>query len=424
MTTTDLTSSITAVRGVRAVLADRVLDDATVVVEDGHIASIAERGAAPPGAVDGRGALCLPGLIDTHSDGLEKELRPRPGVELDIDFALRSFEGRVRAAGVTTMFHGIGFEESEKYQRTVALADRLCDAVERRTASSDAIVDHRILYRLDARDHDGFLALQRRLARRIDEGTLPLVSFEDHTPGQGQYTDRTAFERYIAGTRGITPDEARRVVDELIVERDQLLENRSRALPWLTGEAGARRIRLMAHDPATPAEVGEAVSWGATIGEFPTTVEAARLAREHGLRTVCGAPNVLRGASHSGNVSAVELISLGLCDGLASDYLPSTLLGAVGALVDGGVCSLPAAVALVTTGPATTVGLTDRGDLAEGARGDLVLATLTGRLPTVRSVLRPADHLDPRHQYQYQYPYPQDQEEQRWTLNPWRASAT
>ena len=381
-----------AVIDVRAVLPDRVLDQATVVVEDGLIAAVSERGAAPPNAIDGRGAFCLPGLVDTHSDGLEKELRPRPGVVLDTDFALRSYEGRVRAAGVTTMYHGIGFENGEKYQRSVELANELCDAIERRARSADAIVDHRILYRLDARDADGFVSLQQRLARRLDDGALPLVSFEDHTPGQGQYTDRTAFERYITGTQGLSADEARRRVDELIGEREQLLVNRARALPWLTREAQRGGIRLMAHDPTTLDEVEEAVSWGAAIGEFPTTVEAARLARERGLRTVCGAPNVLRGGSHSGNVSAVELVSLGLCDGLASDYLPSTLLGAVAALADAGVCTLPGAVALVSSGPAETVGLHDRGRLATGCRGDLVLASLDGRLPTVRAVLRAADH--------------------------------
>ncbi|CAN5625747.1 alpha-D-ribose 1-methylphosphonate 5-triphosphate diphosphatase [soil metagenome] len=386
--------TVFAVTDVRAVLPDRVLDHATVVVEDGVIAAVSERGAAPPHAIDGRGAFCLPGLVDTHSDGLEKELRPRPGVVLDTDFALRSYEGRVRAAGVTTMYHGIGFENGEKYQRSVQLANELCDAIERRACSADAIVDHRILYRLDARDADGFVSLQERLARRLDDGALPLVSFEDHTPGQGQYTDRTAFERYIRGTQGLSDDEARRRVDELIAERDQLLVNRARALPWLTRAAGAGHLRLMAHDPTTTDEVEEAVSWNAAIGEFPTTVEAARLARERGLRTVCGAPNVLRGGSHSGNVSAADLISLGLCDGLASDYLPSTLLGAVAVLVHDGACALPDALALVTSGPADTAGLRDRGRLVAGCRGDLVLASFDGRLPTVRAVLRAADHLE------------------------------
>jgi alpha-D-ribose 1-methylphosphonate 5-triphosphate diphosphatase len=149
----------------------------------------------------------------------------------------------------------------------------------------------------------------------------------------------------------------------------------------------AGTIMLMAHDPATDDDVAEAVSWGSHIAEFPTTVRAAELAHAAGLRTVCGAPNVLRGQSHSGNVSATDLIRAGLCDGLASDYLPTTLLGAVAALVDRGVCDLPTAVAQVTSGPADTVGLHDRGRLALGQRGDLVLVTFDGALPTVRAVL-------------------------------------
>lgn len=408
-----------AVRDVVAVLPDRVLEGATVVIEDGVIVEVSTQRAAPPGRIDGRGLLCLPGLVDTHSDGLEKELHPRPGVVLDVDFALRSFEGRMRGAGVTTAYHGVAFEENGTYQRSVALAHELCDAIERRTVSADPIVDHRILYRLDARDHDGFLALQRRLHTRLDDGALPLVSFEDHTPGQGQYTDRAALERYLAGTRGIGAGEARRAVDELIAERDQVIQNRERALPWLTEAAADGRIRLMAHDPTSADEVLDAVSWNASIGEFPTTVEAARLAKDHGLRTVCGAPNVLRGASHSGNVSATELIALGLCDGLASDYLPSTLLGAVGALVDRRVCALPGAVRLVTSGPAETVGLTDRGRLEPGARADLVLASLDGPLPTVRRVLLADDHGGAR---------PPDQDHrtgaERWPTTPRSTAST
>lgn len=381
-----------AVRNVRAVLPDRVLDDATVVVRDGMIVDIGIS-SSPSDALDGRGAFCLPGLIDTHSDGLEKELVPRPGVRLPVPFALRSFEARVRSAGVTTVFHGVGFEDDDNYGRSVALANELSDAIETRASSGDAVIDHRILYRLDARDAPGFDGLMARLGSRLAEfAAPPLVSFEDHTPGIGQYTDRTAFERYIAGTRNVSPDEARQRVDQLIAERDALLVNRERALPWLTAQAAAGTIMLMAHDPATDDDVDEAVTWGARIAEFPTTVRAAELAHGVGLRTVCGAPNVLRGQSHSGNVSATDLIRAGLCDGLASDYLPSTLLGAVAALVDRGVCDLPSAVAQVTSGPADTVGLTDRGRLATGQRGDLVLVTFEGALPTVRCVLCAPQH--------------------------------
>ena len=380
-----------AVRNVAAVLPHRVLENATIVVEDGVIVAVAERGAAPPHALDGRGRLCLAGLVDTHSDGLEKELHPRPAVRLPVDFAVRSFEGRVRAAGVTTIFHGIGFEDDHHYGRTIELAHTFCDALERHAASGHELADHRILYRLDARDPAGLDAVVSRVPER-GEGVAPLVSFEDHTPGQGQYADRSAFERYLVESKHLTYEEARDRVDELIAQRAAVMHHRERAIPWLRERASSGAIRLMAHDPVTAIDIADAMAWAATIAEFPTTVAAARAAKDRGLRTVCGAPNVLRGGSHSGNVAAEELISLGLCDGLASDYLPSTLLGAVAALVHRSICDLPEAVALVSSGPARTVGLTDRGRIEPGARGDLVLASIQGLLPAVSVVLRAAEH--------------------------------
>lgn len=381
-----------AVTNVTAVLSDRLVDDATIVIEDGVIVDVSTGSTAPTGALDGHGAFCAPGLIDTHSDGLEKELRPRPGVLLPMAFAIHSFEGRVRGAGVTTIFHGVGYENGEKYDRSIEQAAEMCASLEGRGSSGQAPIDHQILHRLDVRDADGFGALRDTIDGRASEppgsaGVLPLVSYEDHTPGQGQYADRRWMERYIAGTRSMAPEQATKYIDEMIAERDKQRVHRDAAMPWLAERALAGSIRLMCHDPASPDDIAEALDVGASIAEFPTTVEAAREAWERGLRIVCGAPNALRGESHSGNVSARELISLGLCDTLASDYLPSTLLGAVGRLVTEGVATLPEAMALVTSGPADTVGLTDRGRLEPGLRGDLVVFDLDGGLPTVRLVV-------------------------------------
>lgn len=382
---------VEAVRNVRAVLADRVLDDATVVWEDDTIVSVHPGAPWPTGALDGRGAYCLPGLVDSHSDGLEKELQPRPGVSFPEAFALRSFEGRVRAAGVTTVFHGVAFEENESYGRTIALADSLRDTIADRQREGGALVDHRALYRLDARDGRGFDALVRRLATDDNQGHPPLVSFEDHTPGQGQFADTVAFREHLGRSRGLSPEDADRQIAELIAERDELLHQRARALPWLTACAREGRIRLLAHDPTTVADVEEVSSWGASVAEFPTSVEAATAARDRGMPTVLGSPNVLRGGSHSGNVAAEELVRRGLCTSLASDYLPSTLLAAAFLLARRGATNLPAAIALVTSGAAEAVGLSDRGRLAEGQRADVVLVDGDAAWPTVRAVVRAAD---------------------------------
>jgi len=186
----------------------------------------------------------------------------------------------------------------------------------------------------------------------------------------------------------MTREEAVAHVDQILVEREAVRHNKELALPWLTEQAALGNITLMAHDPATPEDVAEAVTWNASIAEFPTSVEAAIAARAAGMRTVCGAPNALRGSSHSGNVLATELISLGLCDGLSSDYLPFAMLGAVGTLVKNGTCTLPEAARLVTYGPAETVGITDRGRLEVGLVADVVVCRFNGNLPSVLGVWR------------------------------------
>jgi alpha-D-ribose 1-methylphosphonate 5-triphosphate diphosphatase len=371
----------------RAVLPSRVIDDAVVVVENGVVTEVgpARPGAVPAEAVDLRGALLLPGVVDTHSDGLETELRPRPGAEFDVGFAVASFEGRVRAAGVLTVFHGVAYENHHRKGRTVERARLLGEAIRERAESGRALVDHRMLYRLDARDPGGLAALDEALVGLT--GPPPLVSFEDHTPGQGQYADAEYYRRWLEGTQGISADEAQQRMDALIAERDTRIGHREVALARLAEHAGNGRARLLAHDPVDAEEIAAAFDHGVAVAEFPTTVDAARAAREYGLNIVAGAPNVLRGGSHSGNVSAAELIAVGLVDGLSSDYLPSTPLAAAVLLAERGLASLPAAARLVTAGPAAVAGLTDRGELAPGKRADLIAVTVERGWPTVRMTM-------------------------------------
>jgi len=387
---------------VRAVLADRIVEDALVAVRGGVIAAVEPH---PPGLaadVDGQGLLCVPGLVDVHSDGLEKERLPRPGAELPLEFALLSFEGKLRAAAVTTVFHGAGFEESHGrgLARSVARAEQACAAVA--AARAEGLVDHRILYRLDVRCPEGLAGLRRQLdpvpsteppvpstaPTAAPRPTPALVSHEDHTPGQGQYADRAYYERYLVGTRGMSDPEAAQHVDELIEDRNGRLDVREEALAWLAGRAHAGRIRLLGHDPSSPEEIDELVVRGGAVAEFPTTVAAARAARERGLPVVMGAPNVLRGSSHNGNASGRELVAEGLVTALASDYLPSGLLAAAFALASDAVVDLAAAIRLVTAGAAEVADLPDRGRLAPGLRADLALIAAGPRWPVVRSVLR------------------------------------
>jgi alpha-D-ribose 1-methylphosphonate 5-triphosphate diphosphatase len=379
--------------GVRAVLPDAVVDDARVVVRDGVIVEVGPSPARFAADLDGRGLLCVPGLIDVHSDALERERAPRPGVHLPWDFAVVSLEGKLSAAGITTVFHGAGFQDkmSGAMARSAKTAIEVCEAVTARTLDPAPLVGHRILYRLDARSPEGASALAEALEQHpATAESLPLVSHEDHTPGQGQYADRSYMERYIAESRGVSAEEAAQRVDELIAERDGHLSTLERNMAWLGELARSGRIRLVGHDMDSPEAVQSLRARGGSVAEFPTTVEAAGTARELGFPIVMGAPNVMRGESHSGNVSASALAELGLVDALASDYLPSGLLAGAFTLARTGRATLPTAIGLVTWGAANSAGLTDRGRLAAGLRADLALVDDRSTWPVVRATHRAA----------------------------------
>lgn len=377
-----MSATMWAITNTDAVVGDTIIEGATIVVENGIVVDVGRRIGSPPVRVDARGAFCLPGLVDSHSDGLEKEIRPRPTAVFEIGFALRAFEARLRGVGVTTVFHGIGYQEKTSYDRTIAQAVALRDAVEERQGGH-APVDHRVLYRLEARtdgDLEPFLA---DLRSRDHRDAPPMVSFEDHSPGQGQYRDLEQFKRAIA-TKDL-PDGMglEEYVAQRVAETERLAPLRQRKLDVLIELAAAGEIRLLAHDCEDHDEVDAAATWGAAIAEFPLTVDAARAAIERGMGVVLGAPNVIRGGSHSGNVSAAELVALGLCTGLASDYQPATLIAAAFKLASDGACSLPQSVALVSSGPASMAGLADRGRISPGLRADLCLVEQHGRWPQV-----------------------------------------
>ncbi|CAN5716357.1 hypothetical protein BH24ACT3_BH24ACT3_06880 [soil metagenome] len=382
-----------ALRNVRAVLADRILDDATVLVgPDGRIEAVTSGGATPSGAIDGGGSFCLPGLIDTHSDGLEKELRPRANVVLPVDFALRSFEGRLRSSGVTTVFHGVGFEDKPAYDRTIDQAHDFCTVIAERRRPGTAPTEHRVLHRVEARSPGGLAAALARLPESEEPlagsvAAAPLVSFEDHTPGQGQFRNIEKFRHSVAEERRPPGVDVDTFVQRAIDDAETRSALREEHIAGIGALARSGRIRLLGHDLEDAVQVAEANEvWRASVAEFPLSLGAAAEARDRAMPVVMGAPNVLRGGSHSGNIAAADMVGRGLCDVLASDYQPSTLLAAVFVLAAEGVTSLPAAVGLVTSGPATMAGLTDRGRLAPGCRADLVLVDLDGRWPRAGDV--------------------------------------
>lgn len=328
----------------------------------------------------------MPGLIDVHSDALEKERVPRPTAVLPWDFALASFETKLVGAGVTTIFHGAAFQNKTAHgvARTPTTALDICETVDRHRS---ARVVHRVLHRFAIRSQDGANSLRERLRARADDAEPILLSHEDHTPGQGQYANVAHFvDARVAS--GADRAEVSAQVERRMAEAHLTDHVREANFAWIEGLAREGRVRLLGHDPDSAEAVDALVERGGNVAEFPTTLEAARRAREVGLLVVAGAPNVLRDGSHSGNVAATELISHGLVDALASDYLPTGLLSSVAALVRRGLTSLPKAVSLITAGPAAVAGLGDRGRIAPGLAADFALVDDRTRWPQVVTTLK------------------------------------
>jgi alpha-D-ribose 1-methylphosphonate 5-triphosphate diphosphatase len=362
----------------RLVLADEVVTG-TVVVRDGAIAAIDLGATAVPGALDLGGDWLLPGLVEVHTDNLERHVMPRPKVTFPMQAAVQAHDAEIAGAGITTVLDAIGvgdpYDEgfrSHDQSELLRVLDCLEDAGSLRA-------DHHVHVRCE---------LPAPNARELFEPfrghrRLRLVSLMDHTPGQRQWSDLAHARIYYTGKKGWSDAKFEREV-ALAPERQARHAEPHRR--WFADFARTHGVALATHDDTTVAHVDEAHALGAGMSEFPTTVAAARRAAELGLATVSGAPNVVRGGSHSGNVAALALAREGLLDALSSDYVPGSLLLAAWLLRRDAGFSLPRAVAAVSRRPARACGFADRGEIAPGLRADLVRVREVDGHPVVREV--------------------------------------
>ncbi len=369
----------TILTNARVVLPDAVVDG-TVVIREGRIAEVQTGRSAAPGAEDLGGELLLPGLVEIHTDNLERHLQPRPSVYWPSPrAAVLAHDAQVAAAGITTVLDAIAVGDyREGGQRRRMLLDAV-DAITRTREHGLFRADHLVHLRCEISDEGAVPLFEEMAANPL----VRLVSLMDHTPGQRQWSDMKTYRNFHR-TKNWTEEEFQTHIAEKKAAHDRVAEpNRRRILE------GARThgMALASHDDTTPAHVDEAHADGLTISEFPTTEAAARRARAVGMAIVMGAPNVVRGGSHSGNVSAGELAEAGLLDGLSSDYVPASLLHAAFILAHKGL-GLPAAVATVSRRPAEMVGLPDRGAVIPGRRADLIRVRVVDDLPVVRTVWR------------------------------------
>lgn len=363
-----------------------VLDDAvvhgTLTVRDNLIAALdtgVSRGLATD---DLDGDLLLPGLVDLHSDHLEQHLVPRPGVEWPPALAVLSHDAQAVAAGITTMLDCVALVGVKAGVDRGTACRPMVAALDDARARDRLRADHLLHLRCEVTEPD---VLERAEPFRAHQ-QLRLISLMDHTPGERVFPDVERWRAHQLRTTGMSLAEL-----DVVLERRRAgaAEHAPRNRMALAAIARERGLALATHDDTTAAHVAMAVGEGCGIAEFPTTAAAAELARTAGMVIAMGAPNLVRGASHTGNLAAREAAARGLLDVLASDYVPGGLLHGVMALTREPLSlPLPRAVATAAGAAARACGLDDRGRLAHGLRADLVQVHLDDGVPVVRRVWR------------------------------------
>jgi alpha-D-ribose 1-methylphosphonate 5-triphosphate diphosphatase len=353
----------------------------SLAIRDGRIADIDSRPSALPGAQDLEGDYLLPGLVELHTDNLEKHMAPRPGVDWPPLSAAITHDAQIIASGITTVFDAISVGEVHVRSQRLAKLLPMVKAVDKAGFHGFMRAEHRLHLRCEV-VHPETLELFEHLSKHP---RLSLVSIMDHSPGQRQFTSPEKYRLYYQGEYGFS-DEEMDELTEVQTRKAQLHSARQRKA--IATRCASRRLPLASHDDATAAHAEESAALGMAIAEFPTTLEAARVSHQKGLKVMMGAPNLIRGLSHSGNVSASALAKEGVLDILSSDYYPASLLHAAVKLAEIPGYSLPRAIHTVSRTPAQTVGLVDRGEIRPGLRADLIQARIHREYPVIRQVWR------------------------------------
>jgi alpha-D-ribose 1-methylphosphonate 5-triphosphate diphosphatase len=372
-------SAETVFTNARIVLENRIVSG-SLQIRDGKIADISE-GSVRSGE-DFEGDYLIPGLVELHTDHLEQHYSPRPGLRWDMTAAIQAHDAQIASSGITTVLDCLrmGSTDEGGYDRGEMRV--LADAIERAEREGRLRSQHLLHLRCEVSADD----VLDHFADFSQDPSVRLISLMDHAPGQRQFQTMDQYIFYYQKKRGLSDEAFQAFVANRIADSQRNSTPNRKALAALCAENG---ITVASHDDATLAHVEEAIEDGVRLAEFPTSIEAAKASRDAGMSVLMGAPNVVRGKSHSGNIAARDLAEQGVLDVLSSDYVPLSLLYAPFLLADGieGI-SLPQAIAMVTSNPARTIGLHDRGRIALGLRADLVRVHRPEGVPVSRAVWR------------------------------------
>lgn len=349
----------------------------TLVVEKGIITDI-QPGVVSQGQ-DGAGDYLLPGLVELHTDNLERCMTPRPGIRWPLAAAAVYHDRDLASAGVTTVCDAVAIGDVNPASPRLTDFGPMIDVICQGQATGRFCVEHRLHLRCELAYAEVYVITERY----INNSLLSMISLMDHTPGQRQFIRLDKFKEYYMGKHGVTATE----VEDMIVvrQRNQQMyaQNNRQNLVKLAQSNG---VAIASHDDATVEHVEEAVADGVVLAEFPTTIEAALTAHNYGLQVLMGAPNLVLGGSHSGNVSAMELVLSDLVDVISSDYVPQSLLRAMFMIAEKTSKPIYEAMRLFTSNPAQAINLfDDRGGLEVGKRADFITVHDDGIVPRLIS---------------------------------------
>ena len=339
-----------------------------------------DSGSSAVAGEDCEGDFVMPGLVELHTDNVERHFQPRPNVFWpNHHAAVLAHDAEMASAGVTTVFDAlsIGDYDGNNHARR-ALFAHMVKGVTAAMEQGACKIEHHLHFRCELSDP----RLMETLEPLAKQHPVALASLMDHTPGKRQWRDPTALKSYMS-RNGMTAAEIEASLAKRI-ERSSLYASQN----WTAVLAlfADKNVVLATHDDTTIADIDQGAEAGIRISEFPCSIEAAQHARHKGMQTIGGSPNIVRGGSHSGNVSIMDLAKADLLDALSSDYVPSSLLQAVFAVARELDRPLHGVVRLVTSNTANMVGIYDRGVIAPGKRSDLVRVHHRGAAPSVRAV--------------------------------------
>lgn len=319
--------------------------------------------------LDAKGGYVSPGFVDIHSDYIETIVSPRPTSVMSMNIGLRESERILMTHGITTIFHSLSYYGDDKYShKAIRNPENVQKCVDAIYASHEE--PHLIRHRLHARFEIDSIDQIPNLERNIKDGKVHLLSFMDHTPGQGQYRNLEIYKNIMRGYRSMSDQEANVLIQNQVDKAKMTFDDIER----LSRLAIEHNIAVASHDDDDVAKLQLVQSYGTTISEFPITLDVAKEAKKMGMQTIAGAPNILNGGSHSGNLSASEAIQAQVIDIICSDYYPPAMLHGIFELSKQYEEDLHRLFQLVTINPARAVNLDHEiGSIEVGKKADILI---------------------------------------------------